>query len=460
MPRPNVIFILADDMGYGDFGRFNDSGLPITPVLDSLLDESVCLTQHYSGSAVCAPARAAFLTGRYPQRTGAVGLREVYGLCNIAPRETTVADLLQRAGYATGLVGKWHNGTIGKALHPTSRGFDEFIGFRSGAMPYWDWVLDWGGDFRKADGRYLTDVFTDAGIDFVTRHRASPFFLHLAYNAPHSPLEAPESDVRPFRESGLFNDKVSTLYGMIHNMDRNIGRLLETLDRLGLRENTIVCFTSDNGPDFHGTATERFNCGFRGAKYWVYEGGIRVPMLMRWPAGLTPGSSDSMIHFCDWLPTLLAATGIDERPPLPLDGVDVLPVLRGEHARTPEKRFWQFTRYGPMLTCNAAMRDGPWKLVRPGYAPNFMTTRPEDRAPDGAMRLEPWNQFPPRSGLTPLIQDIPLQPLQLFNLAEDASEETNLADAYPDRVARMARELEAWYCDVERDRSMIESIWE
>ena len=459
--QPNIIFILADDMGYGDFGLFN-YGLSSTPVLDELIGESVCLTQHYSGSPICAPARASLLTGRHPHRTGAIETRELRGLCNLALRETTLPQILKRSGYATGLVGKWHNGSLGREYHPNARGFDEFIGFRSGWQDYYEWVLDRNGRFEKSDGRYLTDVFTDESIEFVERHRGTPFFLNLTYNAPHDPLQAPPDEIQPFADAGSFARAVSTIYAMIHIMDRGIGRILEALKRLGLDQNTIVMFTSDNGPQFGGTGDnchDRFNCGLNGSKSLVYEGGIRVPLILRWPAGLEGGRHfHEMVHFCDWLPTLLAAAGMGVPQELDIDGADILPVLRGEGGEVPATRFWQWNRYAPVVTSNAAMRDGDWKLVRPAIRETFWTD-PREMELDGQLRKEPWKEFAHTRGPYPE-RDLP-EPHEpeLYDLAEDPGEELNLAAQHPDRVRKMLGELEAWFENVEQERATIDDTW-
>ena len=461
MPRPNVIFILADDLGYGDFSRFND-GLSNTPMLDGLIDESVSLTQYYSASPICAPARAAFLTGRYPHRTGAIETRELRGLCNLALRETTVADLFKQDGYATGLVGKWHNGCIQDRFSPNARGFDEFVGFRSGWQDYFNWVLDRNGTHEKSDGRYLTDVFTDEAIGFVERHRDDPFFLHLAYNAPHDPWQAPEEDIQPFRDKGLFTEAVSTIYGMIQRMDAGIGRLLERLEELGLADNTIVLFTSDNGPAFMGTGEQssvRFNCNFNGAKSMVYEGGIRVPAIVRWPDGLPSGQQrDKMIHGCDWLPTLTSMCGVAAGGGLPLDGTDVSEVLRGESEEVPDRRFWQWNRWDPTLQTNAAVRDGDWKLVRPPLRETGWTD-PEEQKLDSAFRDAPWEHYEPIT-TEPVRVTLPAAlPLELYNIADDPSEQNDLADADPARVGQMTSTLESWFNEVEAERQAIGGPW-
>lgn len=465
MNRPNIIFILADDMGYGDFSCFNH-GSSETPHLDALMSESVCLTQHYSASPLCAPARAALLTGRYPHRTGVIDTiclsrRDCLGL-----NEITMADIFRKAGYRTGCVGKWHLGSVDAKFHPNARGFDEFAGFRAGWHHYYDYRLDYNGTFKQGDGTYMTDVFTNQAKDFIQRHRKQPFFLHLAYNAPHVPLEVPEEDLKPFKERGSFNEGVSRLYGMIRRMDKGIGEILETLDREGLRENTIILFSSDNGPQFGGKGDlriNRFNCGFRGAKGSVHEGGIRIPLLMRWPAGLQGGEHfHDLVHFVDWLPTLLEAAGVDVPDSVDLDGQSILPALRGEGAsKLPKQRFWQWSRAQPVATHNAAMRDGDWKLVRPG-----------DQLANNLGHLPGWERdlqlyqevdfyperfvdgVPEAEGVAPCV-DQPAEPPLLFNLAVDPLEEVNLADQYPDRLSRMEQALDNWFESVERDRSKV-----
>jgi len=461
MARPNIVFIVADDMGYGDFGCFN-YGASRTPALDRLAAEGLCLSQHYSACPMCAPARATLYTGRYPHRTGCIDTIEVNGMDRLALRETTIADLLRRAGYATGLVGKWHNGAGDPRYHPNARGFDEFAGFRAGGMDYFDWRIEVGGRPRRADGRYLTDVFTDEAVAFLRRHRKRPFFLNVTYSAPHEPFQAPDEDVRPFLETGSFNRGVSTLYGMLRVLDRGVERIVGELDRLGLTDNTLLLFTSDNGPQFGGAGdgewdTTRFNCGFRGRKGLVYEGGIRVPMLIRWPAGLDGGRAvHQMTHFADWLPTLLAVAGAEPPAELDLDGVDVLPVLQGEPARVSPVRFWQWNRYVPVGVCNAAMRDGPWKLVRPAIAAMIERNREFSRL-DRAYTAHPeeYPDGPPRA--VPPDYEVPDPPPapELYNLDADPMEQRDLAAEHPDRAARMARALETWFETVEAERAAI-----
>ena len=369
--RPNIVQIVADDMGYGDFGCFSE-GRTVTPAIDQLVSEGLCLTQHYTASPVCNPSRATLLTGRYPHRTGSIDTLEWRGLERLALRETTLADVLRGAGYVTGLVGKWHLGAFDPRYHPMSRGFDEAVCFRGGMHDYYQWRLEFGRDVRRADGRYLTDVWTDEASAFLDRHAGAdrPFYLQVTFNAPHTPLQCPQEEVAPFAERGEFTRGVSILYGMIRRMDRGIQRILETLRARGVENDTLVMFTSDNGPQFGGEGEmrlNRFNRGWRGCKGNTYEGGIRVPCVLRWPGVLAAGRAvHEMVHFADWFPTLLAAAGV-EKPAAapPLDGWNVLPVLLGESEKVCARRFWQWNRYTPLVTCNAAMRDGDWKLVRP-----------------------------------------------------------------------------------------------
>jgi len=468
--KPNIVLILADDLGYGDLGCFGGEGVQ-TPNLDALAADGVRLTQHYAGSPVCAPSRASLMTGRYPHRTGAIDTLEGRGLDRLALREVTLADVLKQAGYATGLFGKWHLGALDARYHPNARGFDEFAGFRGGWSDYWQWRLDYNGAYHKADGRYLTDVITEEAVGFVRRHSREPFFLHVTYNAPHFPLQAPEEDVGPFRETGHFTEGVSLIHGMNRRMDAGIGRILEELQRADLTENTLVLFTSDNGPQFGGDGdmcTTRFNGHFNGCKGLTYEGGIRVPAIVRWPAGLSSGRGpsfgrylqsrpqtlDSMIHFSDWFPTLARFAGASLPDDRSIDGRDISAILRGEPDPHGVARFWQWNRYSPVGSGNAAMRDGPWKLIRPVIRESMQLTR-ADLDLDRRLKYEP-------EGITDICRDpepersIPdPPPALLFNIEEDPFERKDLANEHPGLVDRMQRQLDDWFDAVEADRLSI-----
>lgn len=369
-----------------------------------------------------------------------------------------MADLLKAAGYATGLVGKWHNGALDDRFHPNQRGFDEFAGFSGGWSPYWDWHLDRNGSVAKADGRYMTDVLTEEALGFIRRHRDDRFFLHLAYSAPHYPFEAPDDDVAPFLDKDV-TPAVASIYGMIRVMDRGIGAVLTELEALGIADDTLFLFSSDNGPQFSGEgdySTVRFNSGLRGCKGLVYDGGVRLPMVLRWPnGGIERGERHELVHFTDWLPTFLAAAGAEPPRGLRLDGVNVLPLLQGEPAEVAPTRFWQWNRYTPAPEGNAAMRDGQWKLVRPAIA-EAMNVSGLDLALDIDLKVNPGGRTeilrdpePPRQ----LPDQLPAP--QLFDLDADPGERHDLSAAHPGRVSRMEAELAAWWEDVERDRLSI-----
>jgi arylsulfatase A len=386
-------------------------------------------------------------------------MRELRGLNNLALRETTIADVFKQNGYATGLIGKWHNGTIGAKYHPNARGFDEFVGFRGGMSFYYNWRLYYNDTIRNTDGRYLTDVLTDEAMGFIDRHKDEQFFLHLTYNAPHSPLEAPEEDINYFAQRGDYTKGVSTTYAMILNMDRGIGKLFEKLKQLGLDENTLVVFSSDNGPQFGGQGdmrTDRFNCDLAGSKGNVYEGGIRVPGVLRWPGRFREGvMEDCFVHGTDWLPTLSAAAGIKVPSDLRLDGQNVLPQLMGDVDKAAVRRFWQWNRYQPELTCNFAMRDGHWKLVRPPI-PQAMTVLQDDYDTDRIVERNP-EAYTDNVRLPMPVRDLPQPELpKLFNLENDPCERNDLASQYPQQVNSMLTEMETWFREVEAERLTIE----
>lgn len=420
-PTPNVILILADDMALGDIAAFN-GGRTRTPAIDRLIKEGVRFNAAYSASAVCAPARAALLTGRYPHRTGVVSLdlNTEPELTQLRLDEVTLADAFSAAGYATGLIGKWHIGNGGD-YHPLKRGFAEFEGFfGSDKLTYDRYTLDVQGARHEVSDRYLTDDLSERALAFVRRHRDRPFFLHLAHSAPHRPLGAPAEMVEPYLKQG-FEKNTATIYAMNEIMDRGIGALLAELDRLGLRENTLVIFASDNGPD--PIPGPRFNLGLRGAKYEIYEGGVRVPLVFHWPGKFAPGERRGMAHFTDIFPTLVELAGLRALAKAkPLDGVSLVPLLTGSGVSPDIARFWQWNRAVPNYTHNAAMREGPWKLVRPFVSRNLLKG-------DSAV--------------------VPV----LYDLTSDPAEQVDVAARYPERYGQMKAALESWSAEVERERT-------
>ncbi len=451
LSQPNVIFIMADDMGYGDFGCIND-GLSETPNLDRLYGDSLRFSQAYAASPVCAPSRAGFLTGRYPLRTGCVDLNAINGLNQLSTDEVTIADLFKAGGYRTGIVGKWHCGTD-EPYRPENRGFDEVDAFHPQRKDYWKWSIDQNGTEVEAGGRYLTDYLTERALDFIDRSEpGQPFFLHLAHYAPHRPLQAPQGLVDKYLNNGKGLTKgQATVYAMIEIMDDGIGQVLDKLEEKGLRENTIVVFTSDNGPDdvvVDGLSPERFNCDLRGHKYLVYEGGIRVPFLVSWPVQLESREFDGMFHFVDVLPTLAAACEVPIPDGLALDGVNYLPAWKGESEAPEVDRFWQWNRYYPVEACNLAMRDGPWKLVIPPKD-GFRTMSAENEAM--VTGKIPFSVVAPDRDRDLGTAKSPL----LYHVVRDPSETNNLAADHAERVSDMEARAQHWFKDVRSELDVV-----
>lgn len=423
-----MILILADDMGVGDLSSKNN-GLNRTPNLDRLAAESVWFDQAYSAAPVCAPARAALLTGRYPHETGCVtlGMARFPELTRISKTLPTAADIFKENGYVTGLVGKWHTGE-GEGYHPTERGFQEFEGFMTvGMVPgYFSYELDIQGERQSFSGEYLTRDLSRRAVDFVRRHREEPFFLHLAHYAPHRPLEAPQDYVEKYELAG-FDKNTATIYAMIEIMDEGIGALLAELDTLGIRDNTLVIFASDNGPD--PLAGTRFNQSLRGTKYTVYEGGVRVPFLINWRNELPPGQTNHVVHFTDVLPTLVDICGLQIPESAAFAGGSLTGILAGKGGEgLPVRRYWQWNRGVPHYSHNAAIREGKWKLVRP------YVTRDVPAGPS-------------------------LEKPALYNLEEDPHEEKDVSSAHRRVVEDMSVRLEAWSREVEFNRLQYSLDW-
>ncbi len=398
------------------------------------------------------------------------------GLNRLSPAERTLADTLRSAGYTTGIFGKWHLGIAFQGCQPHERGFDQSMVFDP-SIDYWGYSLNWDGQLQPGDGSYLTDKIATESTAFVRRHAAEPFFLYCAHFAPHQsrfglqppppeigqPYHAPREYVQRHLDRGL-EEKLAQIYGMVDRLDVGVGQLLDELDRQGLTENTIVVFTSDNGaqpvtrrPD-GCEMLDRFNCGMRGYKDLVYDGGLRVPAVVRWPAEIQGlRQVHRMAHFVDWMPTLLDAAAVkpvDAAPPL--DGCSLLPLLRGEDVPAAGARFWQFSRYVPTPAFNAAARRDQWKLVRAPVPENRKWNQQdlrihndmESRAGHYALADTP---SPDR-----LPDDLPEPgPSLLFNLAADPGETTNVAERHPEIISRLDSELSAWFEEVEWERREI-----
>jgi arylsulfatase/arylsulfatase A len=417
--RPNVVLIMTDDQGWGDFGFHGNPHLK-TPNLDRLASQSVELTQFYV-SPVCSPTRASLMTGRYNYRTGAI---DTYlGRSTMAADETTLAELLSKAGYRTGIFGKWHLGD-NYPSRAIDQGFDEALVHRGGGVgqpsdppgnSYFDPTLARNGRDVKTHG-YCSDVFTDAAIQFIARKGDEPFFAYLAFNCPHTPLQVPKEYHERYKGM-LFDDDTAKLYGMVANIDDNIGRLLAKLDELKLADNTIVVFLTDNGPQMR-----RYNGILNDLKGSVHDGGIHVPCLLKWPGKFEAGGKiDAVAAHIDIVPTLLAACRVAVPQDLKLDGVSLLPILLREQATLPERLlFFQWHRGDcpqPFRAC--AMRGPRFKLVQP-----------EGRG-DKEQFEQAW---------------------ALYDMSVDPGEQHNVIDRHPQRAAEMKAAYEAWFADVSATR--------
>lgn len=418
---PNVILIVADDLAYGDLSYVN-GGKTKTPHLDELARSGKWFENAYSASAVCAPARAALLTGKFPHETGCVTLNMTRypELTSIDTSMATIADYYLANGYKTGLIGKWHNGNRPEH-HPMNRGFTEFQGFLGFMVEnYNSYQLDINGEIKAFQSTYLTNELTNRAIDFVRRHRDNPFFLHLAHYAPHRPLGAPEKIVKYFLDKG-YSRKQATIYAMIEVMDKGIGELVGELKSLGIIDNTLILFTSDNGPD--PLTGNRPNAGLKGTKYTINEGGIRIPFIAYWKGSIDPGIEKRLIHFTDVVPSLVEICDL-QIAPTTFSGGSFAGLLNEQYtSKLPELRYWQWNRGAPNYSHNATLRDGKWKLIRP-----FVTRNEPLKDSDAS--------------------------LELYDVENDPSEENDLSSQNEKRVLIMNTKLEEWSRQVEFKRRL------
>ncbi len=412
---PNIIFVLADDLGYADVSCYGPSAMH-TPNIDRIAAGGVRFLQAYANSAVCSATRTALITGRYQYRLR-LGLEEPLAgagkTVGLPPEVPTLPSQLKKLGYGTTLIGKWHMGELPK-FGPLKSGYDHFYGFRGGALDYYshqgtDHHDDlWDDDVAIHQMGYLTELFGDRAVDVIDKYAKSyttskqPFFLSLHFNAPHWPWEAPGDQAESDRlaKSSLFDfdgGNLQTYRRMVQAMDAQIGRILRTLESRGIADDTIVVFTSDNGG-------ERFSntWPFTGKKTELLEGGLRIPAVIRWPARIKAGRThDQVMASMDWMPTLLAAAGGAPDPAYPSDGISLLPALAQGAAPVPRKLFWRYK-----ANAQRASRDGDWKILKI------------------------------------------LDQTFLFNVVEDPLERANLRDRHRDIYDRMVAQWTEWNKDM------------
>jgi arylsulfatase A-like enzyme len=403
--KPNVIVIITDDQGYADAG-FQGSTEIATPHLDALAASGVVCTSGYVTAPVCAPSRAGLLTGRYQQRHGFHD-NAWSPLVGLSTETKTIADVLKSTGYVTCAIGKWHMGQLPE-YRPLVRGFTEHYGFLGGGRSFLPTAQSqgvpfvpkdplqtaiWKNDQQIEDPEYVTDAFGDAAVACIQRHKDQPFFLYLAFNAPHVPLQATEKYLARFPD---LTGSRRTYAAMLSAVDDAIGRITESLKANGLEQDTLIFFLSDNGG--HPVANTGRNLALRGEKSTLFEGGIRVPFIVKWPRMLPAGAKyPAAVSSLDIMATAAVAAGIRDLAPLSLDGVDLVPYLRNEKPGRPhETLHWRFIKHH-------AVRDRDWKLVRPSNGTGG-----------------------------------------LFDLSNDLSESKDLSDAHPDVVARLEKLYAAW----------------
>ena len=412
--RPNIVLILCDDLGYGDLGCFG-SDIIKTPNLDRLAAEGLKLTHCYASAPVCSPSRAGLMTGKTPYRLGIRDWIPPRSGIFLRTNEVTVAKLLKSAGYRTGLSGKWHlNSRVdGSEPTPGDHGFDHWLMTQNNAEPNHQDPVNFirNGQALGPQKGHATTLVTDEAIRFIADSKTQPFFLYLAYHAPHETIETPEEWTKPYAHFADPHRKF--YYGSVSLVDHEVGRLVRELETRGLRENTLVIFTSDNGPE---TLT-RYRTAFRshgspgalrGMKLHVTEGGLRVPGIVSWPGRVKAGSvSSDPVNNTDFLPTLAALAGARLPQNSSLDGVSILPLLEGNKLRRPSPIYWEYEK-SIGLPWTLALRDGPWKLLA----------------------------------------DAKLQQFALHNLETDPTEARDLAARHSGRVKRLAALLRERHAQV------------
>lgn len=396
---PNVVLIMTDDQGFGDFG-FTGNEIVETPVLDQFKEEATMFDRFYV-SPVCAPTRASLLTGRYHLRTGTTWV--THGKETMRTEEKTIAESLKEHGYETGCFGKWHNGEH-YPHHPNGQGFDTFFGFAAGHWNnYFDTRLEYNGKEVDTKG-YIADVLTDSTLSFLEQNTDKAFFCYVPYNTPHGPFQVPDKYFDKYKTKGM-NDKDAAVYGMCENIDHNVGRILLKLEELELSENTIVIFLTDNGPN-----GVRFNAGMKGIKAHVDEGGVRVPLLIRYPGVVPAGQTiHGLSSHIDLLPTIHSLCGLKFEEAAPLDGIDLSTyILNGETI--------------------------PERLIFTHQVPRYLGPTPVSvRSPEYRLVIQP-------SGDT-----------SLYNMITDPGQKKNIAVKQPDITAQLADTINKWYAEVTRD---------
>jgi len=443
--KPNFVFILVDDLGYMDIGAYNPKTFYNTPNVDRLAKEGMLFTNGYAACPVCSPSRYAIMAGKYPSRVDATNFfsgrrAERFRpavLSNRMPlKELTLAEALQKAGYKTAFFGKWHLGP-NETFWPEQQGFDVNVGGHHRGSPPGGYFSPYRNPRLKngPKGEHLTARLTDEAIKTIERFKDEPFLIYLSFYTVHIPLQAPQDLIDKYRKKAAamkpgkdfateeqiwpvkrprrvrIRQNHATYAAMVESMDRHVGRVLKKLKAAGLDQNTVICFTSDNGGLSTSEGLPTSNLPLRGGKGWVYEGGIREPFIIKWPGVTKPGSkNDVPVIGMDFYPTLLEIAGISPKPSQHRDGVSLVPLLKGSGGIKREALYWHYPHYSNQGGFpGGAVRMGDWKLI--------------ERYEDGRVHL--------------------------YNLKKDVGEQNDLAKTTPDKVAALRRMLHSWYKDVD-----------
>ena len=407
-PKPNIVFLLIDDLGYADCG-FNGGKDILTPNIDKLAKAGAILKNHYV-QPVCSPTRSALMTGRYPTRTGVYTVITPGAPWGLPLNERTLATALQEAGYSTAITGKWHLGEFEKAYQPNARGFDHQYGHFFGAIDYFTHVrnnqIDWyrNGTPLKEEG-YSTHLVAKEACSLIEKHSPSkPLFLYVPFNGVHSPFQAPDQYTQAYPN---LEGNRRKLAGMLAAVDEAVAQIVASLKKTGMLENTLIVFSSDNGGPPPGN-----NAPLRDFKATIYEGGTRAAAFAHWPGHVPAGKTiEGAMHIIDWYPTLVGLAGGSLKQALPIDGKDVWPMIT-KAGKSPHKSILSVSTQGPS---QAAIRMGDWKLI----------VADADESDGAASKKKPKKY----------------ESISLYNLAEDPGESKNLASTEPGRVAEMRKEL-------------------
>lgn len=443
--KPNVMIVLCDDLGYGDIGCFGNKVIR-TPNLDKLAAEGVKLTRCYAAAPVCSASRVGLLTGRTPSRVGVYDWIPDEHPMHMGREELTIANLLKRAGYATGHFGKWHcNGRFNEPAQPqpSDHGFDYWFSTQNNALPSHKDPINFvrnGKPVGPLSG-YSCQLVADETIHWLKSRGPSggPFFAYVCFHEPHEKIAAPPEITAEYEKAGVTPREKAEHHADITNMDAAFGRLMAALDELHVRDNTLVIFTSDNGPETlnrYPTATHSFGStgGLRGMKLWVYEGGIRVPGIVRWPAGAKPGVSDVPVCSLDYLPTICDLAGVPLPTDRAYDGANFLAALEGKPVARTTPLFWHY--YAAIGEPKVAVIDGRDKLVGKW---DVGTMGPVQR-----MKPADWQK----------VKDAKLTSFELYDLDADRGEQNDLAAQQPQKAASMAEQMKAKYAEVLKDANV------